>query len=46
MSWIDDNMIVGNPAVADQTKKELMKYFECEDCGEMEEYVGKKINPP
>jgi hypothetical protein len=43
ISWIDDNMIVGSQEVVDKTKKELMTYFECEDCGTMEEYVGNRL---
>jgi len=43
ISWIDDNLIIGCPEVVERTKKELMTYFECEDCGEMEEYVGNRL---
>ena len=43
ISWIDDNLIIGCPEVVERTKKELMTYFECENCGEMEEYVGNRL---
>ena len=43
ISWIDDNMIVGNNEVVKATKKELMERFECDDCGDLQEYVGCKI---
>ena len=36
-------MIIGSPEVVTRTKKELTTYFECEDCGEMEEYMGNKL---
>ena len=38
-------MITGTQEVVDKTKKELMTYFECEDCVEMREYVGNKLTP-
>ena len=38
ISWIDDNLIIGSPEVVARTKKELMTYFECEDCGKMNVY--------
>ena len=43
VSWIDDNLIVGCEKAVLDTKAELMKRFECEDCGEMQEYIGCKI---
>ena len=42
-SWIDDNLIVGSKEAVAHTKKELMSRFECEDCGELDEYVGCRI---
>ena len=35
VSWIDENLIIGTPEVVTRTKKKLMTYFECEDCGKM-----------
>ena len=35
-------MIIGTQEVVDKTKKELITYDECEDCGKMKEYVGNK----
>ena len=43
ISWIDDNMIVGPSDLVMKLKAELMKEFECDDCGELNEYVGNKI---
>ena len=38
-----DNLIVGSPKAVEELKKELMDRFPCEDCGELDEYVGCKI---
>jgi hypothetical protein len=43
MSWIHDNMIVGLSDLVMKLKKDLMKQFECDDCGELTEYIGNKI---
>ncbi len=43
ISWIDDNMILGPEDLVMQVKANLMKQFECDDCGHLEEYVGNKI---
>jgi hypothetical protein len=44
ISWIDDNMILGPSDLVMQIKNDLMKQFECNDCGRLEEYVGNKID--
>ncbi len=43
VSWIDDNLIIGTKKAVEKTKKELMEIFDCKDCGDLEEYVGCKI---
>ena len=43
ISWIDDNMIVGPSDLVTKLKSDLMKEFECDDCGELKEYIGNKI---
>ena len=43
ISWINDNMILGPSDLVMKLKKELMKQFECDDCGELTEYIGNKI---
>ncbi len=42
--WIDNNMILGPEDLDMQVKADLMKQFECDNCGQLEEYVGNKIN--
>ena len=42
-SWIDDNLIVGSKEAVSHTKEALMSRFECEDCGELDEYVGCRL---
>jgi hypothetical protein len=44
ISWIDDNMILGPEDLVMQVKADLMKQFECDHCGQLEEYVGNKID--
>ncbi len=40
VSWIDNNLIIGPNKAVEKTKKDLMKRFDCKDCGDIEEYVG------
>ncbi len=44
ISWLDNNMILGPEDLVMQVKADLMKQFECDDCGRLEEYVGNKID--
>ena len=43
ISWIDDNMIVGPSYLVLKLKNNLMKHFYCDECGELTEYIGNKI---
>ncbi len=43
VSWINDNMILGPSNLVMQLQKDLIQQFDCDDCGRLEEYVGKKI---
>jgi hypothetical protein len=43
ISWIDDNMIVGPSNLVLKLKRNLMERFKCDDCGELTEYTGNKI---
>ena len=40
ISWIDANLISLIVKAVTRTKKNLTKIFDCEECGEMDEYVG------
>jgi hypothetical protein len=43
ISWIDDNMIVGPSDLVLKLKSNLMEQFEYDNCGELTEYIGNKI---
>jgi len=43
LSWIDDCMYCGKPEDVKQCKTKLMSELDCEDSGELNEYVGVKI---
>ncbi len=40
---IDNNLIFGPKKVVEKTKKDLMERFDCKDYGDINEYVGCKI---
>ena len=42
-SWVDDLLLCGNKADVLELKKQLFDTMECEDVGELNEYVGCKI---
>jgi hypothetical protein len=44
ISWIDDIIILGQSDLVMQLKKDLMQQFDCDDCGHLEEFVGKKMS--
>jgi len=43
ISWIDDLLILGSQTDIDTTKEQLKKRFDCDDIGQLNEYVGCKI---
>jgi Reverse transcriptase (RNA-dependent DNA polymerase) len=43
LTWIDDCIIIGSSDVVNREKEKMMRLFECDDVGPMEEYVGNKI---
>jgi hypothetical protein len=43
ISWINDNMIVGPSDLVLKLKSNLMEHFKCDECGELTEYIGNKI---
>jgi hypothetical protein len=43
ISWINDNMIVGPSDLVLKLKSDLMEQFECDNCGELTDYIRNKI---
>jgi hypothetical protein len=43
ISWIDDCLVVGTNAAVRKAKKKLTDRFDCDKVGNMEEYVGCKL---
>ncbi len=43
VSWIDNNLLIVPKKADKKTKKDLMERFDCEDCGDIKEYMGCKI---
>ncbi len=43
VSWIDDNLIIEPKKAVEKTKKDRMERFDCEDFGDIEGYMGYKI---
>lgn len=44
LSWIDDCACFGKESAVEDSRNEMMKLFDCDDVGDMDEYVGCKIN--
>ena len=44
VSWIDDCLVVGSDKAVAKAKRAMMERFECEDVGDIVEYVGCKID--
>jgi hypothetical protein len=43
ISWVDDLLNVGEAEVNEKEKEEFKKKFDCDDVGELIEFVGVKI---
>ena len=43
MSWVDDVLMCGPKGVVLGTKDAFMKEIDCDDTGEMKEYIGSKV---
>ena len=43
VSWVDDCFVVGNKDAVIKAKKEMMDRFDCDEVGDLNEYVGCKI---
>jgi len=44
LMWVDDCLIIGNKADVLKSKAEMKALFECDDVGELKEYVGCRID--
>jgi Reverse transcriptase (RNA-dependent DNA polymerase) len=44
MSFIDDMCIAGTHVGVEQVKAELFTHFDCDDTGEMKEYIGNRVD--
>jgi hypothetical protein len=43
LSWVDDCLVCGRPEGIKYAKQQLMDRFDCDEVGELKEYVGCKI---
>jgi hypothetical protein len=43
VSWIDNNLLIEPKKAIEKTKKDLIERFDWEDCGDIKEYMGCKI---
>jgi hypothetical protein len=43
ISWVDDCLIAGPESVVKKEKEKMKQLFDCDDIGELQEYVGCKI---
>jgi hypothetical protein len=44
ISWVDDCLICGNKEGVQEAKAQMMDRFDCDEVGELKEYVGCKID--
>jgi hypothetical protein len=44
LSWVDDCLICGPREQVEIAKQKMMKRFECDEVGELKEYVGCKVD--
>ncbi|KAL7573927.1 hypothetical protein ACA910_001939 [Epithemia clementina (nom. ined.)] len=44
MSWIDDFVVCGKPEGVRQAIIAMKEQFDCDDCGELNEYIGCKVD--
>ena len=43
LSWVDDVLMCGPRSIVLSTKDDFMKEIDCDDIGEMKEYIGSKV---
>jgi hypothetical protein len=44
LSWIDDSLVGGKDEGVKKAKAHMMELFDCDDVGELKEYVGCKVD--
>jgi len=44
LSWVDDCLVCGKKEGVLQAKKQMMERFDCDEVGELKEYIGCKID--
>jgi hypothetical protein len=44
LSWIDDFLVAGDPRAVEEAKEQMKSRLECDDLGELNEYVGCNID--
>jgi hypothetical protein len=44
LSWIDDCLVAGDKRAIEAANEQMKSRFECDDLGELNEYVGCKID--
>jgi hypothetical protein len=44
ISWVDDCLAVGNKEAVKQAKQQMMNHFDCDEIGELKEYVVCKVD--
>jgi hypothetical protein len=43
VTWVDDCLVCGNKEAVMEAKKDLMSRFDCDEVGELTEYIGCKV---
>ena len=43
LSWVDDCLIAGKKEQVVEAKQQMMSNFDCDEIGELKEYVGCKV---
>jgi hypothetical protein len=43
ITWVDDCLIIGQKENVMKSKEQMKRLFDCDDIGEMKEYVGCKV---
>ena len=44
LSWVDDFLVCGSEAGVLHSKEAMKEHFDCDDCGELTEYIGCKVD--